>query len=57
MFSKALAKYPYTDLNVIGMVLFILVFVGAVYWVTRKKNLPLIERCSQLPFDDERTDK
>lgn len=39
-------------LSVIGMLLFLAVFIGVVFWVFRKKSKTFYQRMSRLPLED-----
>jgi cbb3-type cytochrome oxidase subunit 3 len=52
MKSEVLANYPYLWLTIVGFFLFLLVFVGMVYWTMRRDNKKFYSNCGNIPLED-----
>lgn len=53
MKSDFLASYGLVFLNCIALLLFVAVFVGALWWIFKPSNKKLFDYLKKLPFDDK----
>ncbi len=54
MMKQALAFFPYKDLPMVGLFIFVTLFVGIVFWVNRKGSDQVYSRIENLPLDEEK---
>ena len=52
MIQKVLSHYHLPELTCVGLILFMLVFAGALAWVFRKGSSNVYAGLEQLPLDD-----
>ncbi len=52
MHRDVLTHFPFLSLVVIGQLLFLTIFVGALFWVFRKGSKSFYDRMSSLPIDN-----
>ncbi|MCO4793393.1 MAG: hypothetical protein KC493_06770 [Bacteriovoracaceae bacterium] len=52
MRDQVLNQFEHPWLMVVGMILFIMVFIGVLYMVTGKKNNSSFSEAEQLPLED-----
>jgi hypothetical protein len=52
MLTRALAHYPYGFLNGIGLLLFMAVWLGVVFWIRRPTSTKLYESVDKMPLED-----
>ena len=52
MKAEALSKFPYIWLSCLGLLLFVGVFVGALFWVFRKGSEDFYAKLSASPFEN-----
>ena len=54
MIQQTLSKFNLPYLACAGLILFMLVFVGALFWVFRKDGARLYSKLQNLPFGENR---
>lgn len=52
MLSSAFKNFDMPLLPVLGLLIFILVFLGAIYYVIKKENKNLFIKMSQIPLNE-----
>ncbi len=52
MIRNVLANFHLSGMTAIGMLLFIAVFVGTLFWVFRKNSKNFYNKISNLPLED-----
>ncbi len=52
MIQKALLNYHLPQLTCVGLILFMLVFIGALIWVLRAGSVETYTRLSNLPLEE-----
>lgn len=57
MIQQVLSHYNRTGLTGVGLLLFMGVFVGALFWVFRKGSTVFYTNLSQLPLKEENNDE
>ena len=50
MISQVASRFPMTGLTCVGLVLFLIVFIGASIWTFRKGSDEIYRRAGDLPF-------
>lgn len=53
MLKLALSHFPLKQMPLIGLGLFVVVFVGVLFWVHRKGSRHFYERMSKIPLGEE----
>lgn len=51
MISQALAHFPYPFLSCIGLLLFLAVFIGSLFWTFRKNGPEFYRMMENLPLE------
>ncbi len=51
MIKEALARIPLQHMSIVGLILFILLFAGAVLWVNRKGSDKVYKHLEEMPLD------
>ena len=52
MIQQTLSHYPLGSLQGFGLILFLAIFAGALFWVFSKRNASLYSRLEKLPLQD-----
>lgn len=51
MITQVLSQYRYTVFSCIGLLLFVVVFAGAVLWAFRNKSTEVYSKLERIPFE------
>lgn len=53
MKAQVLANFPYIWVTVVAFIIFLIVYIGVVYFALNKDNKKLFDACSNIPLEDE----
>jgi cbb3-type cytochrome oxidase subunit 3 len=53
MKSQVLSQFPMIGLTCAGLLIFVLYFLGVVFWAYRKSNRSIYKKLSELPLQED----
>lgn len=57
MKSQVFKNFDLTILPTIGMILFLTIFIGMIFWIYRKDSKDIYKELSQMPLDEGKSNE